>query len=121
LPAAAATTLLGMMLTSVSTMLACSRLVATIWLARSPPMASIASAWARSTPAPGFRMLAAASAIITAIEESRTVKPSVLTPIRFSERTSPISAMPTTSAEKSKGMTSMNSSLRKMLPIGVVT
>ena len=62
--------------------------------------------------------LATASAISTAIADSRTVKTRVLMPTRFSERMSPISAMPMTSAEKSSGMTSMNSSRRKIWPIG---
>jgi hypothetical protein len=59
-------------------------------------------------------------AITTATDDSATVKKSVLRPTRFSDRISPISAMPTTSAEKSKGITSMKSRRRKICPIGPV-
>jgi hypothetical protein len=39
----------------------------------------------------------------------------------LSERTSPISAMPTTSAANSSGITSMNKRRRKICPMGPVT
>ena len=78
-----------------------------------------ASAW--STPAPGWNRLMTASASTTAMPDTTMVKTRVLRPTRFSERMSPISAMPTTSAENSKGMTSMNSRRRKIWPIGPVT
>ena len=46
---------------------------------------------------------------------------SVLTPTRFNDPISPISAIPITSAENKSGITSMNSSRRKICPIGWVT
>ncbi len=83
--------------------------------------ASIDWAAAGSTPAPGLKRLVTARAMTTATAEMPTVKKSVLRPIRFSALTSPISAIPMTSAEKSKGITSMKSRRRKICPTGPVT
>ncbi|CAA9422460.1 MAG: hypothetical protein AVDCRST_MAG64-2972 [uncultured Phycisphaerae bacterium] len=54
-------------------------------------------------------------------DDTSTVKNRVRRPTRLRAATSPISAMPTTSAENSSGITSMNSRRRKIWPIGPVT
>ena len=120
LSAAAATTLLGMMASTAETPCGLSD-----WPDRIAPAPSRASArrrWASagSTPAPGWIQLVKAKAMTTAMPDTITVNIKVRRPTRFNARTSPISAIPTTSAENSKGMTSMNSKRRKIWPIGPV-
>ncbi len=119
--AAAEMTLVGMMVRKVSTPGGVSD---DRWrIAPAPPAdcASSRCARARSTPAPGWKKLVTASAIATATEDKASVSTSVRTPTCFSALTSPISATPTTSAEKSRGITSMKRSRRKICPTGMVT
>ena len=59
--------------------------------------------------------------VVLGLFEITTVKASVFHPARPNDFRSPISATPMTSAENSSGMTSMNSSRRKICPIGPVT
>lgn len=118
---AASMTLLGTIDSSMSMPRGVSSTLATICCVRPVFSAISESASTGSTPAPGRSQLVATSPISTATVDSATVQASVLQPIRPSERTSPISAMPATSAENSSGTISMKIRLRKIVENGVVT
>ena len=93
---------------------------ATISLLRSALSASSCAAVAGSMPAPGLIRLTSTRPISTASPDSSTVKPSDFQPMRPSERMSPISATPITSAEKISGTISMKIRLRNNPETGLV-
>ena len=117
----AVTILLGMIASTAATPVGLSAWPERIAPAPSRAPASNCCAWAWSTPAPGWKILVTASARTTAMPETSTVKARVLSPTRLSAPMSPISVMPTISAETSSGMTSMKIRRRKIWPIGPVT
>ena len=118
--AAAWTTLLGTIDTSIWMPLGASVLPLTMLCARSAFSAINCCACAGSMPAPGWNRLTISRPRITARPDITMVRPSVRQPTRPNERMSPISLTPITSAENSSGITSMKIRRRKISPAGPV-
>jgi len=118
--AAACTGLRGTILSRMSMPETASR-PAAIWAARSPVWAMISWPSSGGMPRPGWNRLTMTRPMLTASVVTNRIQSRVLPPMRPSERGSPISTTPSTSAENTSGITSMNSRRRKTWPIGSAT